>query len=88
MIHLAIFQQMIGIGAIVSYPVDLIKPILPNYYYAFPIFLHVFGFIFVLVGMDLMRSFGRVKIFQYGGMVIFVCLIIVGVGYIDGSMQN
>lgn len=75
-------QQIIGIGAIIVYSGDIIKPIFPSLFEIFPVIVHSFGMLATYLGLNLLKKYGRVYLIQLGSIIIAIFLFIIGYNFL------
>ncbi len=72
--HLAVAQQMIGIGVIIAYSGEMIGQILPSFEKVFPIFISFIAVFGGFLSIPILKAFGRKKTLEYGALSIAVFL--------------
>ena len=76
-------QQIIGIGAIIVYSGDIIKPLFPSLSEIFPVLVHSFGMLATYLGLNLLKTYGRVFLMQLGSIVMAIFLLIIGYNFLQ-----
>lgn len=81
--HLAIAQQMVGMGAIIAYSGEIVGSIFPKIEKVFPILINLIAVTGAFLSIPTLKILGRKKSLEFGALAIAFLLIILSLCFFN-----